>query len=127
MPIDYSLYPPNWKTEIVPRILYRAGERFQEEMQGDEIVELKQCEALCEECGRENHSSLIGKAPNSIIPVILTVHHMDEDPENWQVKDERLIALCQRCHLARHRGKHAEPRTEDRETNAEGAAVGEAT
>jgi hypothetical protein len=27
MPIDYKLYPPNWKTEIVPRILNRAEHR----------------------------------------------------------------------------------------------------
>lgn len=25
MPIDYSKYPPNWKTEIVPAVLERAG------------------------------------------------------------------------------------------------------
>ncbi len=25
MPIDYSQYPPNWKTEIRPRILQRAN------------------------------------------------------------------------------------------------------
>ena len=35
MPIDYSKYPANWKTEIVPRILKRANNR-------------------CEMCGLEN-------------------------------------------------------------------------
>lgn len=28
MPIDYSKYPPNWKTEIVPRILNRDYRRI---------------------------------------------------------------------------------------------------
>ena len=27
MPIDYKKYPPNWLTEIRPRILKRAGGR----------------------------------------------------------------------------------------------------
>lgn len=27
MPIDYSKYPPNWKTEIRPRILNRANNK----------------------------------------------------------------------------------------------------
>ena len=31
--------------------------------------------------------------------VVLTIAHLDHDEENWQVKDERLQALCQKCHL----------------------------
>ncbi len=27
MPIDYSKYPPNWKTEIRPAILKREGNK----------------------------------------------------------------------------------------------------
>lgn len=37
MPIDYSKYPPNWKKEIRPRILARAGN-------------------CCERCGLGNYS-----------------------------------------------------------------------
>jgi len=33
------------------------------------------------------------------IKIILTVAHLDHDPENWEVNSERLKALCQRCHL----------------------------
>ncbi len=82
MPIDYDAYPPNWKTEIVPRILARACNK-------------------CEECGSYNYAFRL----DTKTTVVLTVHHMDEDPENWDVDDDRLIALCQRCHLAKHRGK----------------------
>ncbi len=39
MPIDYSKYPPNWKTEIVPAILKRANNK-------------------CEFCGVENGKDL---------------------------------------------------------------------
>lgn len=76
MPVDYSIYPPNWKTEIRPRILERAGNR-------------------CEFCGAENYQS----HPVTGSRVILTVAHLDHDPENWEVADERLAALCQKCHL----------------------------
>ena len=38
MPINYSKYPKNWKTEIVPRILKRANNK-------------------CEVCGIENYST----------------------------------------------------------------------
>ena len=37
MPINYSKYPPNWKTEIRPRILKRANNR-------------------CEFCGIKNYT-----------------------------------------------------------------------
>ena len=93
MPVDYSKSPPNWKTEIRPRILARA-------------------ENCCEVCGEANyteHSETGSK-------VILTISHLDRDPENWDVADDRLMAMCQRCHLnydradnnwRRHYGKNA--------------------
>ena len=33
------------------------------------------------------------------VKVVLTVAHLDHDEENHEVKDERLAALCQWCHL----------------------------
>ena len=104
--IDYSKYPPNWKTEIVPRILKRAGAVYQAilDEQG-RLIEVGVEHAHCEECGVENHSPLQDQDVHDTIRyVVLTVHHKDEDPENWEVTDDRLIALCQRCHLAKHRG-----------------------
>jgi len=111
MPVDYSKYPPNWKTEIVPAILARAGDR-------------------CEFCGLKNGSyvwsfkvdlqenstgkkytttlwSLDKRQYNMFksarglkrVKVILTVAHLDHDPENWEVTVDRLKALCQRCHF----------------------------
>jgi len=76
MPVDYSRYPPNWKTEIRPRILARANNR---------------CE-VCEAVNHEPH-------PDTGSKVVLTIAHLDRDPENWEVQDDRLQALCQRCHL----------------------------
>ena len=75
MPIDYKKYPPNWKTEIRPAVLARANNR-------------------CEFCGIENYS-----IRSDGVKVILTVAHLDHDETNWDVKIDRLRALCQRCHL----------------------------
>lgn len=75
MPINYEIYPPNWKTEIRPRILDRA----------------KHC---CEDCGVSNYST----KPNGK-RVVLTVAHLDHDETNWEVRDDRLKALCQSCHF----------------------------
>ena len=109
MPIDYKRYPPNWKTEIVPRILKRANNK-------------------CELCGLKNYSTVYavkyymrhdGKYSYRIIwyrdkqdaireclggkinarRVVLTVAHLDHDEINHEVSDDRLKALCQVCHI----------------------------
>lgn len=76
MPCDYSKYPPDW-TERRNRILQRAKNR-------------------CEFCGAENYQP----HPVTGSKVVLTIAHLDHDPENWDVSDDRLKALCQKCHLA---------------------------
>lgn len=112
MPIDYSKYPPNWKNEIVPRILERDGNS-------------------CKQCGLGNGSEVMSLAlwvregtrykvrrfwlsdasdiarmslyalPNETKPVkvVLTIAHLDHDEENHDVADDRLAAMCQWCHL----------------------------
>ena len=44
-------------------------------------------------CGDNN---LVGQATLRIVRIVLTVAHMDHQPENCA--DENLKALCQRCH-----------------------------
>lgn len=87
MPINYSLYPPDWQARRI-RILSRARYR-------------------CEHCGVVA-GSVIERRPRKAWPaqvqtyyvvIELQVAHLDRDPENWSVRDERLVALCQRCHL----------------------------
>jgi hypothetical protein len=100
MPIDYKKYPANWKSEIRPRILKRA----------------KNC---CEECGlvngalvhsfKENNKTVwrylqtpaewYEKNNPKAVMVVLTIAHLDHDETNLEVKDERLKAMCQLCHL----------------------------
>jgi 5-methylcytosine-specific restriction endonuclease McrA len=73
MPIDYSNYPPDWKTRIRPDILERAGHR-------------------CEFCGIGNYM----EHPATGSQVVLTVAHIDQNIENNDYAN--LAALCQRCH-----------------------------
>ena len=100
MPIDYKKYPPNWKTEIRPRILKRANN-------------------CCEFCGvanndmgyRDEEGEFFALHPSfanqvfledtgyKLIKIVLTIAHLDHDEGNHDVKDDRLAALCQKCHL----------------------------
>lgn len=100
MPIDYSKYPDNWKTEIRPRILNRAKNK-------------------CECCGLPNGMRVFSfkkdgetfwneviykdgfdeKTGFKMVKVVLTIAHLDHDEDNHQVADDRLKAMCQLCHL----------------------------
>lgn len=114
MPCDYNKYPPNWHTEIRPRILARA-------------------QNCCEfpGCGLENNHvawSIKRKGfpaiwvkekpvrglsklwPGKPVRVVLTIAHLDHDPENHNVKDERLRAYCQLHHLQHDAGHKAAKR-----------------
>ncbi len=93
--MDYSLYPPNWLSEIRPRILDRAHHQ-------------------CEFCGVPDHAlgyrdsrgvfvrinSLEELKEGKVFKIFLTIAHLDHDPQNWDVEDHRLAALCARCHLS---------------------------
>lgn len=99
MPIDYLKYPDNWKSEIRPKVLKRARNK-------------------CEVCGIENHSYVHSFKENGKtvwrwlgldewflkgcpkqVRVILTVAHLDHDETNGDVSLDRLMAMCQLCHL----------------------------
>ena len=88
MPIsqeNQARYPANWR-EISLRIKHRAGMR---------------CEGVPGEpaCGAIHGA----RHPITGSVVVLTVAHMDHQPENCS--DENLRALCQRCHN-RYDSKH---------------------
>ena len=109
MSINYSKYPKNWKTEIVPRILKRAWNRceFCGLENGAVVYSLKIYVRVNGKYGfrtiwfrdkrdAERHAWLGSIKP---VKVVLTVAHLDHDETNHDVKDERLKALCQYCHL----------------------------
>ncbi|MES2462751.1 MAG: hypothetical protein V4671_19390 [Armatimonadota bacterium] len=102
---DPKKYPANWKTEIRPRILARAGNR-------------------CETCGVLNGAIGYRKADGSfvqlaediesagmevevascvderkVIRIVCTVAHIL--PDTMDCRDSNLILECQRCHNRR--------------------------
>lgn len=105
-PENKKLYPRNWK-QIRTEILQRSQNK-------------------CEFCGVSNHSwgyrDKDGKFHLSegmqqeadaldgekIIQIVLTVAHLDHDPQNNN--PENLRALCQRCHLRHDIEQHRESR-----------------
>ena len=123
MPCDYSKYPANWKTEVVPRIRARA-------------------ENKCEWCGVRNDSHIIrfpkgyGRegymyvtGPEDYVHgikptrIILTTAHLGTDMpdgkpgdkhDKHDVRDENLAYLCQACHLSYDLADHIQHRKENR-------------
>lgn len=83
-PENKDRYPKNWK-EIRSSILERANNR-------------------CEFCGVENHSMRLNPKTGKEVKIILTIAHLDHQPENCAHSNLRV--LCQRCHNqydAKHR------------------------
>ncbi len=103
MPIDYIRYPPNWKTEIRPRIMHRAGNTC--EVDGCEFRHLELVLSTKDggavkwiKATDENDKNHPG---NKLVRVrvILTIAHLDHDENNIEVSDDRLMAMCQLHHL----------------------------
>lgn len=113
MPCDYSKYPPNWKTEIRPRILKRAGNKCEHcRVENKAIIRRSKQDPMAYFYWDDNRQELIGGSFTGLIvdnallkqiKIVLTIAHLDHDPENWNVSDDRLAALCQRCHHQTHR------------------------
>jgi 5-methylcytosine-specific restriction endonuclease McrA len=81
MPLQRSRYPPNW--EAISR-----------------RIRLERAQGRCEQCGAENGQP----HPITGSRVVLTVAHLDHNPES--ADEARMRALCQRCHLAYDRPRH---------------------
>lgn len=92
MPIDYSKYPSNWKTEIRPSILQRG------EMYGLEVYQDHDGNIYNADNSVSVGSDYVGEVhpTNKFIRVVLTVAHLNHDIKDN--RSENLRALCQRCH-----------------------------
>jgi hypothetical protein len=116
MPCDYSKYPTNWKSEIRPRILERAGNKcelclvgngeyiFRGYLDGIEVYQYGDGSVHNAKTGEfieKNVYALIealnGDINSKAIKVVLTVMHLDHDTTNNE--DDNLKAACQKCHL----------------------------
>ena len=92
MPVDWSLYPPDWK-EIALAVKEAAGWK-------------------CQECGRQCRRP---GEPFTTHRNTLTVSHQDHNPMNCE--PENLRALCAPCHLRYDRQHHAEMRRNNGKRN----------
>ena len=123
MPCDYSIYPPNWRSEIRPRILHRAGNKCElcgaengatgYRDKGGKWYDWKFIEDELEEHGRDLFDSdgplghCFDKQGNPTHPtkIVLTIAHWyDQNPANCA--DGNLKAACQYCHLKRDKDQH---------------------
>lgn len=110
MPIDYSKYPPNWKSEIVPTVLKRANNCCEYcGLENKQIVHSIKF-WVKDDDGRYKYQSLWFRDQHdalreargkgfTYVKVVLTIAHLDHDETNHEVELERLKALCQICHL----------------------------
>ena len=113
MPIDYSKYPPNWKSEIVPAIKERSGDKcevcglrnkqavYSIKLDVRTVVNSKSQYRSRSIWFREKADALREDMYNTIkeVKVVLTTAHLDHDELNWDVSLDRLAHLCQMCHL----------------------------
>lgn len=104
MPIDYKKYPPNWLSEIRPRIMKRANNTC--EFDGCDFKHLEFVWSAKNNGGIEwfrNYQRAFefrfGLKNPKKVKVVLTIAHLDHDEGNHDVKDDRLKAACQLCHL----------------------------
>jgi hypothetical protein len=106
--MNYREYPPNWRTEIRPRIMkrdnfrctvcgvqnYVVGERNKDGtleplIKADSYADALKFQRLLKR--------MTDKKPTMIV---LQVAHLDQDEWNHNVKDDRLATMCQKHHLA---------------------------
>ncbi len=119
MPIDYKKYPLNWLSEIRPRIMKRANNTCEcdgcDFKHNEEVWAVKRsgktqgwfrdfeyADKLPKsgEAKKNKKTGRVELVPNpKKVKVILTIAHLDHDEINHNVTDDRLMAMCQLCHL----------------------------
>jgi len=119
MPIDYKKYPKNWLKEIRPRILKRANYTCEcnncDFSHGEYVWSVRHRGKVTgwfrdydeADSHPKTHESKLNRktkrcepVPNpKKVKVILTIAHLDHDETNQNVTDDRIMAMCQLCHL----------------------------
>lgn len=113
MPINYDKYPPNWLTEIRPRILKRSNNTCEHECCDFKHLEYVWSVSLKKKVVgwyrdydvAKQVAQTLKKSEDDCdvkmkeVKVVLTIAHLDHDETNFDVQDERLAAYCQLHHL----------------------------
>lgn len=129
MPVDYSKYPDNWKTEIVPAVKERAGHKCEWCGAPNYAVGYRDSygefhanfwpenygEALGIRARQNEFESMLpaGERTKWIIIVLTVAHIHDHNPMNCD--PDNLAALCQKCHLTHDAPMHAKNAAETRQ------------
>jgi len=130
MPCDYKNYPANWKSEIRPDILKRAGNCCEHEGCGvkngaygyraanGDFYEWSYIEDALENHGDDLFSNVLSNcydkkgSPTKAIKIVLTIAHLDHDTTNNDYNN--LKALCQLHHLRHDVGHHKQTRRKNK-------------
>lgn len=121
--INYKNYPPNWKTEIRPAILDRAGNACEmcgaknydygyrgkdgkwfgietiDEILNDHGIDLFDTGGPLDHCFDKKMN------PTKPTKIVLTIAHWD-NPDPMDCRGENLKAVCQYCHLTHDSPQH---------------------
>jgi len=95
MPTDYSKYPDNWKDEIRPAALKKAGYKCEKCKVRQRAYGYRTALKTFVECDGFliNWATANGR---KIIRIHLAICHLDHDPTNCEPPN--LMAMCQQCH-----------------------------
>lgn len=132
MPVDYSSYPSNWKTEIRPDILLRAEDcceqckvknkqyvcrgKWWNDKSGNEIDVYQDEDGYIfsaingEKIGQSYVGDVFTNEKQKGTKIVLTIAHLDHDTTNNEYSN--LKALCQKCHLSLDKELHMANRKE---------------
>ena len=101
MPIDYSLYPPDWK-DIRARILERAAHRCEQCGVANRAVGYRTADGEFRAVFRVLPGTRLANGAK-VIRIVLTIAHLNHDVTDNDPAG--LAALCQSCHN-RHDVEH---------------------
>lgn len=107
MPWNRKDYPPDWE-EIRNRILIRARNRCEKCGLGNRLLINKSDRSypspqqwdMYNSMLRNDYSKRQAMQRMGFTEIVLTIAHLNHDKDNWNVKDDELQALCQKCHLS---------------------------
>jgi len=116
VPVDYSKYPPDWK-EKVKKIKERSGDKCEKcgvknhstvyavkawvrEYDGNKDTNKYKFRSIWfDTYGAALRFSDGKEEPINPIKIVCTTAHLDHDETNWEVDIDRLMFMCQMCHL----------------------------
>jgi hypothetical protein len=101
-PENRALYGPEWDRLSAWIRFQRAGGRCECRGECGRPAEHLAGDGRCDRNHGESYTSTSGRH----VTVVLTVAHLDHNPEVWPPDEARLRAMCQGCHLHYDREHH---------------------